>query len=126
MRSKNRIRKLYKGYDEALKPFKVEMIKAMMNNRALAVAIAETWRASQYNTQYWRTIGYFGRNHKEAYKGFCNDKISEKILTGRDEFWITLRWCGYEEIYKKYKSSIPESKAFGLIFGEAIRIINER
>lgn len=126
MRSKNRIRNLYKGYDEALKPFKTEMIKVMVNNKAFAVAIAETWRAEQYSTQYWKTIGYFGRNHKEAYRGFCKIGLSGKVLTGRDEFWLTVRFCGYEHIYEKYKNLIPERKAFGLIFGSALKIINKR
>ena len=124
MRSKNRIRKLYKGYDKALKPFKVEMTELIRNNRAFAVAIAETWRADKYRTQYWDTISYFGMNHKEAYKGFCDSGLSGKILCGRDEFWLTVRRCGYEDIYKKYRKLIPERKAFGLIFGQAIKIIN--
>lgn len=124
MRSKNRIRKLYKGYDKALKPFKREMVELMENNKALAVAICETWRADQYKSQYWRVIGYFGRNHKFAYREFCNTGLSGKILCGRDEFWLTLRFCGYENIYEKYKNSIPERKAFGLIFANALSIIN--
>ena len=37
MRSKNRIRKIYKGYDKALKPFKTEMIEAMQNNKAFGL-----------------------------------------------------------------------------------------
>lgn len=125
MRSKNRIRKLYKGYDKALKPFKTEMIKELNNNKALAVAIIETYRADKYCSQYWKTIGYFGRNHKKAYLGFCETGLSGKILCGRDEFWLTIKWCGYEDIYEKYKSSIPERKAFGLIFQAAIDIINK-
>lgn len=124
MRSKNRIRKLYKGYDKALKPFKKDMVKLMENNKALAVAICETWRAEQYSKQYWQTIGYFGRNHREAYRGFCKTGLSGKVLCGRDEFWNTLRLCGYSDIYEKYKRAIPEQKAFGLIFGNALRIIN--
>lgn len=126
MRSKNRIRKIYKGYDEALKPFKDEMIEAMQNNKSFAVAIAETWRAEQYSSQYWRTIEYFGFNHREAYKRFCETKIPGKVLTGRDEFWLTVRFCGYEHIYQKYRKSIPQNKAFGLIFGIAIDIINNK
>lgn len=126
MRSKNRIRNIYKGYDKALKPFKNEMVELMKNNVALAVAIAETWRADKYSTHYWETIGYFGRNHKEAYKGFCDTGLSGKVLTGRDEFWLTIRFCGHEEIYNKYKRVIPERKAFGLIFGQALKIINSQ
>lgn len=126
MRSKNRIRQLYKGYDKALKHFKKEMVEEMKNNKALAVAICETWRAEQYCTHYWKTIGYFGMNHKEAYKGFCDSGLSVKVLCGRDEFWITLRWCGYENIYEKYKNSIPERKAFGLIFKAAMNIVNKK
>lgn len=126
MRSKNRIRTIYKGYDKALKPFRNEMIEAMENNKAFAVAIAETWRAEQYSSQYWRTIGYFGRNHKKVYRDFCDTGLSGKVLTGRDEFWLTVRFCGYDHIYEKYKRLIPENKAFGLIFGHALRIINNR
>ncbi|EHP45084.1 MAG: hypothetical protein E7D79_14520 [Clostridium perfringens] len=126
MRSKNRIRKLYKGYDKALKPFKREMIELMESNKALAVAICETYRAGQYSSQYWRTIGYFGRNHKAAYIDFCKTGLSGKVLCGRDEFWLTLRSCGYSDIYEKYKNAIPEKKAFGIIFGNALRIINKR
>ena len=126
MRCKNRIRSIYPGYDKAINPFKKEMIEAMENNKAFAVAIAETWRAEQYSSQYWRTIGYFGRNHKKAYKGLCDTGISGKVLTGRDEFWLTVRFCGYDYIYEKYKRLIPERKAFGLIFGHALRIINTR
>lgn len=125
MRSKNRIRKLYKGYDKALKPFKKEMIELMENNKSLAVAICETWRAEQHSTQYWNTISYFGMNHREAYKKFCDTKLPGKVLCGRDEFWLTLRLCGYIDIYKKYKKAIPERKAFGLIFGNALRIVNK-
>ena len=126
LRSKNRIRSLYKGYDKALKPFKEEMIEAMENNKSFAVAIAETWRAEQYCSQYWRTIEYFGFNHGEAYKKFCDTGLAGKVLTGRDEFWLTVRFCGYDHIYIKYKKLIPERKAFGLIFGHALRIINTR
>lgn len=126
MRSKNRIRKLYRGYDKALKPFKSELVQAMKGNRALAVAIAETWRAEQYSNQYWETIGYFGRNHKEAYRGFCKSGLSGKVLCGRDEFWLTLRWCGYGDICKRYENIIPGNKAFGLIFGNALKIINKK
>ena len=126
MRSKNRIRKIYKGYDKAQKAFKTEMIEAMQKNKAFAVAIAETWRAEQYSTQYWRTIEYFGFNHREAYKKFYNTGIPRKVLTGRDEFWLTVRFCGYEHIYQKYRKSIPQNKAFGLIFSIAIDVINNR
>lgn len=126
MRSKNRIRKLYKGYDNALKPFKREMIELMEANKALAVAICETYRADQYRSQYYRTIGYFGRKHRMAYMDFCNTGLPGKVLCGRDEFWLTLRFCGYEDIYEKYKSIIPERKAFGLIFCNALRIVNKR
>lgn len=126
MRAKNRIRTLYKGYDKALKPFKTEMVELMRNNKALAVAIAETWRAEKYSTQYWKTIGYFGQNHREAYKGFCDTGLSGKVICGRDEFWLTLRFCGHEDIYNRYRRLIPERKAFGLIFGEALRIINNK
>lgn len=126
MRNKNRIRKLYKGYDKALKPFKKEMIELMENNKALAVAIYETWRAEQHSTQYWKTIGYFGRNHKKAYRRFCDTGLSGRVLCGRDEFWLTLRLCGHNDIYEKYKRAIPERKALGLILGNALRIINKR
>lgn len=126
MRSKNRVRRIYKGYDKALKPFKAEVIEAMKNNRAFAMAICETWRAEKYRSHYWNTIHYFGVNHKEAYRGFCDSGLSGKVLTGRDEFWLTVRLCGYEDIYNKYCRVIPERKAFGLIFGSALKIINNR
>lgn len=126
MRCKNRIRSLYKGYDKALKPFKTEMIEVMKNNRALAFAICETWRAEKYSSHYWRTIEYFGFNHKEAYKAFCETGLAGKVLCGRDEFWLTLRFCGYKYIYEKYKESIPERKAFGLIFKNAMNIVNQK
>lgn len=126
MRCKNRIRSLYKGYDKALKPFKIEMIEVMKSNKAFAMAICETWRAEKYKSQYWKTIEYFGFNHGEAYKGFCKTGLPGKYLTGRDEFWLTVRFCGYEHIYEKYKKLIPERKAFGLIFGSAMDIVNRK
>lgn len=126
MRSKNRIRKIYKGYDKALKPFKTEMIKLMKDNKSLAVAICETYRAESYKRQYWETISYFGKNHQNAYNDFCKTGLSGNVLCGRDEFWLTLRFCGYESIYEKYRRKIPEKKAFGLIFKHAINIINNK
>ena len=126
MRSKNRIRNIYKDYDKSLKPFKTEMVNLMKNNKALAVAIAETWRADKYKSQYYKTIEYFGFNHRQAYLEFCKTDIPGKILCGQDRFWHTIRFCGYEDIYNKYRRSIPENKAFGLIFGYALRIINNR
>jgi len=126
VRSKNRVRKVYKGYDKALKPFKIEMIEIMENNRALAFAICETWRADKYKTQYHRTTRYFGINHRKAFSEFCLTEIPGEVLCGRDEFWLTLRLCGHEDIYEKYKKSIPEDKAFGLIFKNALDIVNKR
>lgn len=127
MRCKNRIRSIYKGYDKALKPFKNEMIEVMKSNRALAFAICETWRAQSYSKQYWKTIKYFAKNHEEAYyDGFCRTGLSGEVLCGRDEFWLTLRFCGYKHIYEKYRKSIPERKAFGLIFKNAMDIVNEK
>ena len=124
MKSKNRVRSLYKGYDKSLKPYKREMIEIMQNDKAFAVAIIETWRASKFRKQYFETIGYFGFNHKNAYSEFCKTNIIGKGLTGRDGFWNTVRMCGYGNIYEKYKNSIPESKAMGMVLGVAFKIIN--
>lgn len=125
MRSKNRIRKIYKDYNKSLNPFKTEMIQAMKNNKALAFAICETYRAAEFSSHYWDTISYFANNHQEAYLSFCKTDLPGKRLCGSDGFWLTLRFCGYEDIYEKYKNSIPETKAFGLIFHHAINILNE-
>ena len=126
MRNKNRIRKIYKGYDKALKPFKTDMIKLITANKALAVAIAQTWRAETHKQQYYRAIEYFGFNHRNAYSDFCKTNIAGKVLCGEDRFWNTIRFCGHEDIYLKYRNSIPECKAFGLIFGHILKIINNR
>lgn len=125
MKNINRIRKIYKDYDKSLKPFKNEMVKRMKNNKALAFAICETYRATTYKSQYWEIISYFASNYPEAYLNLCKTYLLEKGLCGRDGFWLTLRFCGSEDIYEKYKKNIPESKAFGLVFGQAINIINE-
>lgn len=125
MRSKNRIRKIYKDYNKSLNLFKAEMIQAMKNNKALAFAIYETYRAARYRSHYWDVISYFRTNHLEAYLSFCKSDLPGKRTYGIDRFWLTLKCCGYEDIYEKYKNSIPESKAFGLIFHHAINILNE-
>lgn len=123
MRCKNRIRQLYDGYDRALKPFKMEMSKALNGNISLVVAIVIAYRTEKMRIHYWRVIGYFGMEQKEAYKAFCKTKLQYKMMCGRDSFWKTLRLCGYEDIFLKYHKSIPEQKAFGLIYKAAIDVI---
>ena len=125
MRSKNRIRKLYDGYDKALKPYKIEMKNRLESDISLAVAIVITYRAEKIRLHYWRVIGYFGMEQREAYKAFCKTKLQYKMMCGSDSFWNTLRLCGYEDIYKKYYKVIPEQKAFGLIYQIALNIINQ-
>ena len=124
MRSKNRIRKLYDGYDKALKPYKIEMKKVLEGDTSLAVAIIIAYRAEKIRLHYWRVIGYFGMEQRQAYKEFCKTKLQYKMMCGSDGFWKTLRLCGYEDIFRKYHKAIPEQKAFGEIYQVAMNVVN--
>lgn len=106
------------------KEFKADIFKECTENRSFAMMIVETYVASQMRSHIMEIWSLLGRNHKEAYKDYC-DNLMGKSLTGRSEVLRSIYFSN-KELYQKYFREIPEAFAMGDAYGIALRVINSK
>lgn len=121
---KNCLKRRYKSIASDRRNFKNDLRQEMKTNKALAMVILETYRANKYSSQVWKTTALLGKNHREAFKDYC-DKLAGEMLCGSDEIWNTLYFSGCEDIREKYIMKIPEPIAMGDALGIAYRYLDK-
>lgn len=110
--------------DTVRRNFKIELLEEMKVNKALAIAIINTyssWKHRRHIGKIWALLGFY---HKEAHKDYC-DKLIGKHLTGDETIWRTLYFAGdnSREIRTKYMRIIPEKYAMGDALGVAYKFL---
>lgn len=111
-------------YKKIRKEFKADIKEALINNRALGMAILNTYIADKHRTHIHKIWYLLGTKHRDAYKGYCDSGLSGKMLCGDENLYDTLYFSGYEEIRNKYYRKLPERIAFGEIYGIVIKCVN--
>lgn len=111
-------------YKQIRKEFKCDMRKALKENRALGMAILNTYIADKHRTHIHKMWHLLGTQYKDAWKGYCKSGLSGKMLCGDENLYDTLYFSGYEEIRNKYHRNLPERIAFGEIHGIVIKCVN--
>ena len=111
-------------YKKVRKEFKADIKEALINNRALGMAILNTYIADKHRTHIHKIWYLLGTKHRDAYKVYCDSGLSGKMLCGDENLYDTLYFSGYEEIRNKYYRKLPERIAFGEIYGIVIRCVN--
>lgn len=104
--------------------YKNVLFKEMENNKALAIAVINTftsWKHRRHIHKIWELLGF---KHKKAHKDYCN-KLIGKHLSGDETIWKTLHFGGYEDIKEKYYRLIPEMHAMGDALAVAYRILKK-
>lgn len=113
-------------YKKIRKEFKADMINILKENRALGMAILNTYIADKHRTHIHKIWNLLGTQYKDAWKGYCDSGLSGKMLCGDENLYDTLYFSGYEEITNKYYGKLPERIAFGEIHGLVIKCVNGR
>lgn len=111
-------------YTQTRKEFRKEMREALMNNRALGMAILNGYVANKHRTHIHKIWYLLGTKHKDAWRDYRESGLSGKMLCGDENLYDTIYFSGYEDIAKKYKGKLPEKVAFGEIHGMIIRCVN--
>lgn len=106
------------------KEFKADMRELLKSNRALCMAILNTYIASKHRTHIHKIWNLLGTQYKDAWKGYCNSGLCGKMLCGDENIYETLYFSGYEEITNKYRGKLPERIAFGEIHGILVKCLN--
>lgn len=113
-------------YKKIRKEFKSEIKEALINNRALGMAILNTYVADKHRTHIHKIWHLLGTQHKEAWKGYCKSGLRGKMLCGDENLYDTLYFSGYEKIANKYRRRLPAKIAFGEIYGLVIKAVNNK
>ncbi len=111
-------------YKKIRKEFKADMKKVLKENRALGMAILNTYVADKHRTHIHKMWHLLGTQYKDAWKGYCKSGLHGKVLCGDENLYDTLYFSGYEEIRNKYYRNLPERIAFGEIHGIVIKCVN--
>lgn len=111
-------------YKKIRKDFEMEVKPLLKNNKALCMAILNTYIADKHRTHIHKIWHLLGTQHKDAWKGYCDSSLSMEMLCGDENLYDTFYFSGYEELAKKYSRKLPEKIAFGEIHGLIIKIIN--
>ena len=111
-------------YKKIRKEFKVDMTEALKNNRALGMAILNTYIADKHRTHIHKIWYLLGTQHKDAWKGYRDSGLSGKMLCGDENLYDTLYFSGYKEIRNRYYRKLPEKIAFGEIHGIVLKCVN--
>lgn len=93
-------------YKKIRKEFKADIKEALKNNRALGMAILNTYIADKHRTHIHKIWYLLGTKHRD------------------ENLYDTLYFSGYEEIRNKYHRKLPERIAFGEIYGIVIKCVN--
>lgn len=83
----------------------------MLNNKAVIIAVIETYRAYQHKRHIMKIWEYLGFNHRKAYRGY-SDTLFGKHLCGRDELFNTLAFID-KSLYLEFYLKVPERYAMG-------------
>lgn len=111
-------------YKQIRKEFKCDMRKVLKENRALGMAILNTYIADKHRTHIHKIWHLLGTQYKDAWEGYRKSGLSGKMLCGDENLYDTLYFSGYEEIANKYYRKLPERIAFGEIHGMVIKCVN--
>ncbi len=111
-------------YRKIRKEFKADMREALMSNRALGMAILNTYIADKHRTHIHKIWHLLGTKYKDAWKEYRDSGLSGKMLCGYENLYDTLYFSGYKELSDKYYMKLPERVAFGEIYGIVLKCVN--
>lgn len=111
-------------YRKIRKEFKLEIKEELKKNRALGMAILNTYIADKHRTHIYKIWNLLGTEYKDAWKAYSKSGLVGKMLCGDENLYDTLYFSGYEEIRNKYYRKLPEKIAFGEIYGIVIKCVN--
>ena len=118
-------RVLKRKYKQVRREFKKDLLAKCKDNRALAMLIAETYRAWHHRRHIGEIWAMF-RN--PAYKEFqrdYDDNLFGKHLSGHKDIWRSL-YFAERELYDKYSNLIPEVYAMGDALGIAYQVLRKK
>jgi hypothetical protein len=101
--------------------FKVDLYSTMNNNRAFAMMVISTYKASMHRKhirKMWALLG----NHPDARKEY-GDKLFGKMLTGEDSIMTAIHFAD-KNMYLKYVRKLPECYAMGDALSVAYQVLN--
>jgi hypothetical protein len=112
-------------YKNIRKQFKQEIKPMLMDNKSLCMALSLTYVAGKHRCFIHELWYFFSQNcTDDTWKKYCRSKHMGKMITGDENIYKTLYFCGYKDIANKYKYKLPEKIAWGEIHSLVLKIIN--
>jgi len=104
--------------------FRNELITAINENPALAVAIVQTYMSWHHRRHIGHIWSMFKNPHYADFRKDYQENLMGQSLTGYENIWRSLHFSGYEQLCK-YQLIIPSKFAMGDALGVAYKALRK-